>query len=106
MSRQLISNQHGRPGRAARDWGHSLEGNLSEEELTANRNIQPGEEVEEEKAVLDAFLKGNDIGDRGIRVKPPAVYIRHRQCIPGVSNPFGKLATFPHKGVLQYDAKT
>ncbi|KAF5532894.1 x-pro dipeptidyl-peptidase [Fusarium mexicanum] len=41
-NRQVVSNQYGRPGRAARNWGpDTLEGNLSEEELAANRNAQP-----------------------------------------------------------------
>ncbi|RLL94110.1 hypothetical protein CFD26_103213 [Aspergillus turcosus] len=39
--RQVVSNQYGRPGRAARNWGpDTLEGDLSEEELLANRNDQ------------------------------------------------------------------
>ncbi|KAJ4247095.1 hypothetical protein NW762_013233 [Fusarium torreyae] len=38
----VVSNQYGRPGRASRNWGpDTLEGNLSEEELTANRKTQP-----------------------------------------------------------------
>ncbi|KAB8221946.1 Alpha/Beta hydrolase protein [Aspergillus novoparasiticus] len=40
-NRQVITNQYGRPGRAARNWGpDTLEGDLSEEELLANRNDQ------------------------------------------------------------------
>ena len=36
--RQVITNQYGRPGRAARNWGpDTIEGDLSEEELAANR---------------------------------------------------------------------
>ncbi|RHZ51320.1 hypothetical protein CDV55_102922 [Aspergillus turcosus] len=39
--RQVVSNQYGRSGRAARNWGpDTLEGDLSEEELLANRNDQ------------------------------------------------------------------
>lgn len=39
--RQVVSNQYGRPGRAARNWGpDTIEGDLSEEELVANRNDQ------------------------------------------------------------------
>ncbi|BAE63210.1 unnamed protein product [Aspergillus oryzae RIB40] len=39
--RQVITNQYGRPGRAARNWGpDTIEGDLSEEELLANRNDQ------------------------------------------------------------------
>ncbi|PIG87060.1 X-Pro dipeptidyl-peptidase (S15 family) protein [Aspergillus arachidicola] len=39
--RQVVSNQYGRPGRAARNWGpDTLEGDLSGEELLANRNDQ------------------------------------------------------------------
>lgn len=37
----MVSNQYGRPGRAARNWGpDTLEGDLSEIELQANRNDQ------------------------------------------------------------------
>lgn len=36
-----MSNQYGLPGRAARNWGSdTLEGNLSDEELRANREDQ------------------------------------------------------------------
>jgi predicted acyl esterase len=39
--RQVITNQYGRPGRSARNWGpDTIEGDLSEEELVANRNDQ------------------------------------------------------------------
>ncbi|KAI4854090.1 alpha/beta-hydrolase [Aureobasidium sp. EXF-8845] len=39
--RQVVSNQYGLPGRAARNWGpDTLEGNLTEEELLANRADQ------------------------------------------------------------------
>jgi len=39
--RQVVSNQYGRPGRAARNWGpDTIEGDLSDEELVANRNDQ------------------------------------------------------------------
>ncbi|MCJ1471566.1 hypothetical protein MMC13_000206 [Lambiella insularis] len=39
--RQVITNQYGRPGRAARKWGpDTLEGDLSEEELEKNRHDQ------------------------------------------------------------------
>ncbi|KAK4097285.1 alpha/beta-hydrolase [Parathielavia hyrcaniae] len=37
-NRQVITNQYGRPGRAASNWGlDTIEGDLSEEELAANR---------------------------------------------------------------------
>lgn len=40
--RQVITNQYGRPDREARNWGpNTIEGNLSEEELAANRQDQP-----------------------------------------------------------------
>ncbi|KAH6692563.1 X-Pro dipeptidyl-peptidase protein [Plectosphaerella plurivora] len=40
-NRQVITNQYGRPGRNARNWGpDTLEGDLSEEELAAARNDQ------------------------------------------------------------------
>ncbi|KAH7368606.1 X-Pro dipeptidyl-peptidase protein [Plectosphaerella cucumerina] len=40
-NRQVITNQYGRPGRSARNWGpDTLEGDLSEEELAAARNDQ------------------------------------------------------------------
>jgi putative CocE/NonD family hydrolase len=40
-NRQVITNQYGRPGRSARNWGpDTLEGDLSEEELEANRQDQ------------------------------------------------------------------
>lgn len=39
--RQVITNQYGRPGRAARNWGpDTIEGDLSEEELAKNRQDQ------------------------------------------------------------------
>lgn len=40
-NRQVITNQYGRPGRAASNWGpDTIEGNLSEEELATNRRDQ------------------------------------------------------------------
>lgn len=40
-NRQVITNQYGRPGRSARNWGpDTLEGDLSEEELERNRQDQ------------------------------------------------------------------
>ncbi|KAL1965786.1 hypothetical protein VTN77DRAFT_5107 [Rasamsonia byssochlamydoides] len=40
-NRQVVSNQYGRPGRAARNWGpDTIEGDLSEEELERNRRDQ------------------------------------------------------------------
>ncbi|KAL5001007.1 Alpha/Beta hydrolase protein [Aspergillus recurvatus] len=40
-NRQVVSNQYGRPGRAARNWGvDTIEGDLEEEELEANRQDQ------------------------------------------------------------------
>ncbi|KAF5669449.1 cocaine esterase [Fusarium heterosporum] len=40
-NRQVITNQYGRPGRSARNWGpDTIEGDLSEEELEANRQDQ------------------------------------------------------------------
>ena len=40
-NRQVITNQYGRPGRAASNWGpDTIEGDLSEEELAANRRDQ------------------------------------------------------------------
>ncbi|GCB27431.1 cocaine esterase [Aspergillus awamori] len=39
--RQVVSNQYGRPDRATRNWGpDTIEGDLTEEELLANRNDQ------------------------------------------------------------------
>ena len=39
--RQIVTNQYGRPGRAARKWGlDTIEGDLSEEELKTNRRDQ------------------------------------------------------------------
>ncbi|KAL2815824.1 Alpha/Beta hydrolase protein [Aspergillus cavernicola] len=39
--RQVVSNQYGRPGRSARNWGvDTIEGDLPEEELVANRQDQ------------------------------------------------------------------
>lgn len=41
-NRQVITNQYGRPDPEARNWGpNTIEGNLSEEELAANRQDQP-----------------------------------------------------------------
>ncbi|ETS85192.1 hypothetical protein PFICI_03217 [Pestalotiopsis fici W106-1] len=40
-NRQVVTNQYGRPGRAAANWGEdTIEGDLSEEELLANRQDQ------------------------------------------------------------------
>ncbi|KAI9149642.1 Cocaine esterase [Paramyrothecium foliicola] len=40
-NRQVITNQYGRPGRSARNWGlDTIEGDLSDEELQANRRDQ------------------------------------------------------------------
>lgn len=40
-NRQVVSNQYGRPGRASRNWGpDTIEGDLSEDELVANRQDQ------------------------------------------------------------------
>jgi predicted acyl esterase len=40
-NRQVVTNQYGRPGRAGRKWGeNTIEGDLGEEELAANRNDQ------------------------------------------------------------------
>ncbi|KAM5345118.1 hypothetical protein ACJ41O_010980 [Fusarium nematophilum] len=40
-NRQVITNQYGRPGRASRNWGpDTIEGDLPEEELVANRKDQ------------------------------------------------------------------
>lgn len=40
-NRQIITNQYGRPGRAARNWGpDTIEGDLPESELDANRQDQ------------------------------------------------------------------
>lgn len=42
--RQVLSNQYGRPGRAARNWGpDTIEGDLNDDELLANRNEQPAD---------------------------------------------------------------
>lgn len=39
--RQVVSNQYGKPGKAARNWGpDTLEGDLTDEELVANRQDQ------------------------------------------------------------------
>ncbi|KAJ5139931.1 hypothetical protein N7448_003339 [Penicillium atrosanguineum] len=40
-NRQVVTNQYGRPGRATRNWGpDTIEGDLTEEELEANRQNQ------------------------------------------------------------------
>ena len=40
-NRQVVTNQYGRPGRAARKWGQdTIEGDLPEEQLVANRRDQ------------------------------------------------------------------
>lgn len=45
--RQVVNNQYGLAGRAARNWGvDSIEGDLSEEELIANRQDQTVDNVE------------------------------------------------------------
>ncbi|KAL4865540.1 hypothetical protein BDV12DRAFT_200072 [Aspergillus spectabilis] len=45
--RQVVTNQYGRPGRSARNWGvDTIEGDLEEEELVANRQDQTIDNVE------------------------------------------------------------
>ena len=42
--RQVLSNQYGRPGRKAHNWGpDTIEGDLNEDELRQNRNEQPAD---------------------------------------------------------------
>ncbi|RMJ13186.1 hypothetical protein CDV36_007162 [Fusarium kuroshium] len=46
-NRQVITNQYGRPGRSSRNWGpDTIEGDLPEEELEANRQDQTKDNVE------------------------------------------------------------
>lgn len=46
-NRQVVTNQYGRPDRAQRKWGeNTLEGDLTEEELSANRNDQNTDNAE------------------------------------------------------------
>jgi len=43
---QVLSNQYGLPGKAARSWGpDTIEGDLDSEQLTRNRNEQPADNV-------------------------------------------------------------
>lgn len=45
-NRQVITNQYGRPGRSSRNWGpDTIEGDLTEEELAANRRDQTEDNV-------------------------------------------------------------
>ena len=47
FDRQVLSNQYGRPGKASRNWGpDTIEGDLSEEELTRNLHDQAVENAE------------------------------------------------------------
>ncbi|KAJ4319260.1 hypothetical protein N0V84_006451 [Fusarium piperis] len=46
-NRQVITNQYGRPGRSSRNWGpDTIEGDLPEEELEANRQDQTKDNLE------------------------------------------------------------
>lgn len=46
-NRQVITNQYGRPGRSSRNWGpDTIEGDLPEEELEANRQDQNKDNLE------------------------------------------------------------
>ncbi|KAM0472429.1 hypothetical protein ACHAP7_008582 [Fusarium lateritium] len=67
-NRQVVSNQYGRPGRAARNWGpDTLEGNLSKEDLTANRNTQP-EDTARYKFRDDEYYQTKDFNLSDIEV--------------------------------------
>ncbi|KAI8686824.1 PepX-C domain-containing protein [Fusarium sp. Ph1] len=67
-NRQVVSNQYGLAGRAARNWGpDTLEGNLSEEELKANRNSQP-DDTAKYKFRDEEYYKSKDFNLSDIEV--------------------------------------
>lgn len=63
--RQVVSNQYGKPGKAARNWGpDTIEGDLSEEELVANRHDQNDDNANNQfRNDLYYASKEYDIGD-------------------------------------------
>ncbi|ETI20136.1 hypothetical protein G647_08170 [Cladophialophora carrionii CBS 160.54] len=67
-NRQVIVNQYGRPGRAARNWGPAtIEGTLSEEQLRANRHDQNVDNVKN-KFLDDEHYASKDSNMQDIKV--------------------------------------
>ncbi|XHG02331.1 hypothetical protein AWENTII_005687 [Aspergillus wentii] len=59
-ARQVASNQYGLPGRAERNWGpDTIEGDLSEEELKANRVASPDEAPPQRYRDNESFASAN-----------------------------------------------
>jgi predicted acyl esterase len=73
--RQVVSNQYGRPGRAARNWGpDTMEGDLSVEELAANRSDQTIDNVKYRFRDEEYYAsKDYNLEDIKVRRSPKAV---------------------------------
>ncbi|TKA76929.1 hypothetical protein B0A55_03114 [Friedmanniomyces simplex] len=66
--RQVITNQYGRPGRKAASWGpDTVEGDLSPEELAANRQVQH-DDIAENKFRDDSYYKQEDYNLADVKV--------------------------------------
>ena len=66
--RQVITNQYGRPGRRATNWGpDTIEGDLSPEELAANRRVQV-DDIYRNKFADDAYYMKTDYDIAKIKV--------------------------------------
>ncbi|TEY86461.1 hypothetical protein BOTCAL_0008g00360 [Botryotinia calthae] len=67
-NRQVITNQYGRPGRAASKWGEdTIEGDLDEETLLKNRNDQTIDNVNN-RFLDDEYYKSKDFNLEDIEV--------------------------------------
>lgn len=67
-NRQVITNQYGRPGRAASKWGEdTIEGDLDEETLLKNRNDQTIDNVNN-RFLDDDYYKSKDFNLEDIEV--------------------------------------
>jgi hypothetical protein len=67
-NRQVVSNQYGLSGRAARNWGpDTLEGVLSDEELSAARQTQP-KDTAASKFRDDEYYRSKDFNLADIEV--------------------------------------
>lgn len=67
-NRQVITNQYGRPGRAASKWGeNTIEGDLDEETLLKNRNDQTIDNVNN-RFLDDDYYKSKDFNLEDIEV--------------------------------------
>ena len=78
-NRQVVSNQYGLPGRAARNWGpDTLEGNLPADELAKNRRDQPVDTVDNKFRDEEYYkTKDFDLGD----IEVPVLSVANWVCI-------------------------